>query len=124
MLLQYVLTILRDDPNLDLNARDSGGNTALHYAVRRGQVEIVEALLKQASHQGQYHQQKRAHPRAVGAADKAAGHGPADRGTPDRQTPAMECRDTRKTGDDMGPAQTARLKRLANFSAKVQACQA
>ena len=43
-----VLTILRDDPNLDLNARDSGGNTALHYAVRRGQVEIVEKLLKQA----------------------------------------------------------------------------
>ena len=43
-----VLTILRDDPNLDLNARDSGGNTALHYAVRRGQVEIVEELLKQA----------------------------------------------------------------------------
>ena len=44
----YVLTILRDDPNLDLNARDTGGNTALHYAVRRGQVEIVEKLLKQA----------------------------------------------------------------------------
>ena len=43
-----VLTILHDDPNLDLNARDSGGNTALHYAVRRGQVEIVEKLLKQA----------------------------------------------------------------------------
>ena len=47
--VQNVLTILRDDPNLDLNARDSGGNTALHYAVRRGQVEVVEALLKQAS---------------------------------------------------------------------------
>ena len=46
--IQNVLTILRDDPNLDLNARDSGGNTALHYAVRRGQVEIVTALLAQA----------------------------------------------------------------------------
>ena len=46
--IQNVLTILRDDPNLDLNARDSTGNTALHYAVRRGQVEIVEKLLKQA----------------------------------------------------------------------------
>ena len=43
-----VLTILRDDPHLDLNGRDTGGNTALHYAVRRGQVEIVEELLKQA----------------------------------------------------------------------------
>ena len=46
--VQNVLTILRDDPHLDLNGRDTGGNTALHYAVRRGQVEIVEALLKQA----------------------------------------------------------------------------
>ena len=46
--VQNVLTILRDDPNLDLNGRDYGGNTALHYAVRRGQVEIVEELLKQA----------------------------------------------------------------------------
>ena len=44
-----VLAILRDDPNLDLNARDAGGNTALHHAVRRGQVEIVAALLEQAS---------------------------------------------------------------------------
>ena len=44
----YVLTILRDDPNLDLNARDATGNTALHYAVRRGEVEVVEELLKQA----------------------------------------------------------------------------
>ena len=42
-----VLTILHDDPNLDLNGRDFGGNTALHHAVRRGQVEIVEELLKQ-----------------------------------------------------------------------------
>ena len=46
--VQNVLTILRDDPHLDLNGRDTGGNTALHYAVRRGQVEIVEELLKQA----------------------------------------------------------------------------
>ena len=44
-----VLAILSDDPNLDLNARDAGGNTALHHAVRRGQVEIVAELLKQAS---------------------------------------------------------------------------
>ena len=46
--LATVTTILHDDPHLDLNARDSGGNTALHYAVRRGQVEIVKELLKQA----------------------------------------------------------------------------
>ena len=46
--VQNVLTILHDDPHLDLNGRDTGGNTALHYAVRRGQVEIVEALLAQA----------------------------------------------------------------------------
>ena len=42
-----VLAILREDPNLDYNARDTIGNTALHYAVMRGQIEIVKALLKQ-----------------------------------------------------------------------------
>ena len=45
--LVTVTTILRDDPHLDLNARDTGGNTALHYAVRRGS-KMVVALLAQA----------------------------------------------------------------------------
>ena len=43
-----VMTILREDPDLDRNARDASGNTALHYAVLRGEIAIVEALLKQA----------------------------------------------------------------------------
>ena len=46
--LHAVQQILRDDPTLDHNARDTGGNTALHHAVQRSQVEIVTALLKQA----------------------------------------------------------------------------
>ena len=45
--LHTVTTILHDDPHLDLNARDTGGNTALHYAVRRGS-KMVKALLAQA----------------------------------------------------------------------------
>ena len=45
--LVTVATILRDDPHLDLNARDTGGNTALHYAVPRGS-KMVGALLAQA----------------------------------------------------------------------------
>ena len=40
--------ILIDDPTLDLNARDSQGMTALHYAVQRGSAEMVETLLAQA----------------------------------------------------------------------------
>ena len=46
--LDNVTTILHDDPNLELNAYDSAGNTALHYAVQRGQIKVVEALLAQA----------------------------------------------------------------------------
>ena len=45
--LATVTTILHDDPHLDLNARDSGGNTALHYAVLRSS-KMVQALLAQA----------------------------------------------------------------------------
>ena len=45
---QAVEQILIDDPKLDVNARDSQGMTALHYAVQRGSAEIVEALLAQA----------------------------------------------------------------------------
>ena len=46
--LHAVQQILRDDPTLDHNARDTGGNTALHYAVRRADHKIVQALLAQA----------------------------------------------------------------------------
>ncbi len=44
-----VTRILLDDPVLDLNARDIGGNTALHYAVQRNSTDIVKTLLAQAS---------------------------------------------------------------------------
>ncbi len=37
--------ILRDDPNLEHNARDSFGNTALHYAVLLERPHVVELLL-------------------------------------------------------------------------------
>ncbi len=45
---QTVRQILIDDPTLELNARDSHGMTALHYAVQRGSAEMVEVLLAQA----------------------------------------------------------------------------
>ncbi len=45
---ETVEQILIDDPTLDLNARDSQGMTALHYAVQRGSAEMVETLLAQA----------------------------------------------------------------------------
>ena len=45
---EAVEQILIDDPTLDLNARDSQGMTALHHAVQRGEVEMVETLLAQA----------------------------------------------------------------------------
>ena len=35
-----VRDILRQDPNLDRNARDVGGNTALHYAVKHNNIGI------------------------------------------------------------------------------------
>ena len=41
----YALQILKDDPNLDVNAQDVGGMTALHYAVMYEKVEVVNALL-------------------------------------------------------------------------------
>ena len=46
---ETVQQILIDDPTLDLNARDSQGMSALHYAVQRGSAEMVEALLAQAT---------------------------------------------------------------------------
>ena len=42
-----VLRMLKQDENLDLNARDASGFTALHHAVQQGSVEIVKALLAQ-----------------------------------------------------------------------------
>ena len=47
-LRKFVEMILRDDPTLDINARDSSGFTALHHAVQRGDSKIVKALLAQA----------------------------------------------------------------------------
>ena len=46
--LETVRRILRDDPTLDLNARDSQGMTALHHAVQQGSTEMVKTLLAQA----------------------------------------------------------------------------
>ncbi len=47
-IFETVRRILRDDPTLDVNTRDSQGMTALHHAVQRGSVEMVETLLAQA----------------------------------------------------------------------------
>ena len=47
-IFETVRRILRDDPTLDLNARDSSGFTALHHAVQRGNAEMVKLLLAQA----------------------------------------------------------------------------
>ena len=41
----YALRVLADDPNIDVNAQDVGGMTALHYAVMYGKEEVVKALL-------------------------------------------------------------------------------
>ena len=46
--LRTVRIILHDDPTLELNARDSQGMTALHYAVQRADREMVKTLLSQA----------------------------------------------------------------------------
>ena len=39
--------ILREDPKLNINARDSSGFTALHHAVARADLKMVELLLAQ-----------------------------------------------------------------------------
>ena len=39
--------MLDEDPNLDVNAQDAGGFTALHYAVMYEQEEVVAQLLVQ-----------------------------------------------------------------------------
>ena len=44
----FVEQILRDDPTLELNGQDSSGFTALHHAVQRGNIKVVEVLLAQA----------------------------------------------------------------------------
>ena len=46
--LKNTAMILIDDPALELNGRDSQGMTALHYAVARGDAEMVKLLLAQA----------------------------------------------------------------------------
>ena len=62
-----VLTILHDDPNLDLNGRDFWWQ---HRPAPRGAARSSRdggGIVKTSGHQGQHHQQKRAHPRTVGA---------------------------------------------------------
>ena len=39
------LQLLKDDPAIDINAQDTSGMTALHYAVLYEKVEVVKALL-------------------------------------------------------------------------------
>ena len=62
---QTVEQILIDDPTLDLNARDSQGMTALHYAVQRGSAEI-ENTAGTSRYQGQPPQRAQTHPRTTG----------------------------------------------------------
>lgn len=42
----HTLQILKDDPELDINAQDAIGMTALHYAVLYEKLEVVKALLE------------------------------------------------------------------------------
>ncbi|MYB95036.1 hypothetical protein F4054_05965 [Candidatus Poribacteria bacterium] len=42
---KHTLQILKDDPNLNVNAQDVSGMTALHYAVLHAKVDVVKALL-------------------------------------------------------------------------------
>ncbi|MDE3269407.1 MAG: ankyrin repeat domain-containing protein [Pseudomonadota bacterium] len=41
----HALQILKDDPNLNVNAQDVSGMTALHYAVMYEKTDVVKALL-------------------------------------------------------------------------------
>lgn len=52
---KHALQILKDDPDLDINAQDVSGMTALHYAVMYEKVEVVKALL---AHEGIKHSLK------------------------------------------------------------------
>lgn len=42
----FARRVLRDDENIDVNAQDHTGATALHYAISGGHTQIVEALLR------------------------------------------------------------------------------
>ena len=42
---KYVLQLLKEDPQIDVNAQNAGGMTALHYAVMYEKEEVVKALL-------------------------------------------------------------------------------
>ena len=44
---RFALQILNDDPNLDVNAQDDSGLTALHHAVIREAYEVVDHLLSE-----------------------------------------------------------------------------
>ena len=41
----FALRVLRDDENIDVNAQDHTGSTALHYAINGGYTEVIDALL-------------------------------------------------------------------------------
>ena len=41
----WSLEVIKDDPNLDINAQDKDGMTALHYAVLQGFEELIAKLL-------------------------------------------------------------------------------
>ncbi|KAJ7706279.1 ankyrin repeat-containing domain protein [Mycena rosella] len=45
--LQGLVSLLQEEPSVDLNARDSFGYTPLHLAADRGYVSVVEFLLEQ-----------------------------------------------------------------------------
>jgi len=51
--VEEVLSLLRDNPGLNVNWADSDQGTALHWASWNGQVEVVKVLLAHPTHQRQ-----------------------------------------------------------------------
>lgn len=42
---EYAINILKEDKNIDVNAQDETGSTALHYAVHKVYMDVINALL-------------------------------------------------------------------------------
>ena len=40
----YTLEVLKEDENIDVNAQDDTGSTALHYAVKGGHVDVIKGI--------------------------------------------------------------------------------